>query len=104
MDIGINLYTHHYSSHCTDTNYGIYIKESASDLVAGLYRNSQCKPSVLLGKVIYRRGNFEVLAAGITGYKRLPITPAIIPSYKLSNFRISVLGVTGVHVSFELPL
>jgi hypothetical protein len=102
MDLGINLYTHHYSAQCTDLNPGLYLREN--DWIVGVYRNSACKPSFLLGKVVWKDGNFEVLAGAITGYPQRKLTPALIPSYKLGHLRISPLALTGIHFSYERSL
>ena len=105
LAIGLHLGTYHFdaSKGYNDFNPGAYVV--CDGWTAGAYRNSERKPSLYVGKTF--RYGVDITIGAVTGYKRAPLTPLLVPSYKLENgARLSLLlpaekGGGGVHLSWE---
>ena len=106
--IGFHLGSIHFpNKDFNNINPGIYLK-TENNYVAGGYYNSIRKPSFYVGKN-FEYKNFSIIVGGVTGYDRAIITPLVLPSVKLWDFRLTVVppvaGISSVvHFSYEWKL
>lgn len=106
--IGIHLYTWHFDKGAGYNNYNPGIYAEKDNVVVGIYYNSERNTSVY-GGYIFKSvlGTPIDLVLGIvTGYRQEPFLPLVIPSVKISDFRISIVPNTeksgwGMHFSYE---
>lgn len=79
--IGLHLGTVHNSKVFNDFNPGVYaVLENG--VTAGTYFNSERKQTFYAGKT-WSAGSFAVSAVALTGYRRAPLVPGLIPSVSL---------------------
>lgn len=103
--LGVHLLTWHSAgcwegpSGCHSYNkatVGVYARE-AGGLTVGAYRNSYGEPSAYAGWTWETRDRrFSLLVAGVTGYRRAPVTILVAPSLRVpliqsSAFRLALI-------------
>ena len=73
-----------------NVNPGIYYRHESPDwyknVVVGTYYNSERRQSAYAGVVYPLTDNIDVTVGAITGYKRAPVLPLVVPSF---HFNVS---------------
>lgn len=87
-------------------NPGIYFVWT-NNVLAGVYKNSYYRTSFMSGYVFKNVfGPIDLTVGGVTGYPKSKVMPLVVPSIKVSYFRISYLPPLdknggGLHLSTE---
>lgn len=110
--VGLHLGTVHRGQGFEDFNPGAYAVWS-SGATLGAYRNSEGRPSTYVGWT-WEAGPLAMTAIAVTGYRRAPVTPGLIPSVRVPlgrgfGARASLLlppekPARAVHFSVEVDL
>lgn len=105
--IGAHLVSWHPTSDSMRTvTPGVYVT-SCDSWAAGALRNSEGRLSTYAG-VSLPLGRFELLAGGVTGYRRARLLPFVVPSYRIGSARVSFVpnpfGPSALHLSYEAEL
>lgn len=106
LAIGLHIGTYHFdrSKDYNEFNPGIYAV--CDGWTAGAYHNSERKVSVYAGRT-FDVGPIDVTLGAVAGYRRAPLVPMVVPSYKIKDGpRVSLLlplekGGGGLHLSWE---
>ena len=105
LAVGLHLGTYHFdrSRHLNEVNLGAYV--ACDDVGVGLYHNSLGRPSVWAGYQ-FHVGPVDLTVGAVTGYRKAPILPLVVPSVRLGHFRLSLLLPIekrggGLHLSTE---
>lgn len=115
--LGLHLATVHSASGFCNVNPGAYAVW-AGGFTVGAYRNSECaKVSAYTGWTWQTEGRLRagVTAGLITGYRRAPVMPLLVPSLSFdlspsTTVRLSFVpkiekgGANALHFSLEFPL
>lgn len=108
LAIGLHIGTYHFdrSKDYNEFNPGIYAV--CDGWTAGAYYNSERKASIYAGRTFERvLGPIDITLGAVAGYRRAPLAPMVVPSYKIDGGpRMSLLlplekGGGGLHLSWE---
>jgi hypothetical protein len=110
--IGVHLGTVHQVDGFNNVNPGVYAVWQGGATV-GTYYNSERNQTAYIGWT-WDRGPFAITAAALTGYKRAPVVPGLIPSVRVpigdrAAARVSFILAPekqgrAVHISMEWAL
>jgi len=109
LAIGLHVATAHFSPGYEAFNPGIYAVCDAplvGPVVGGVYRNSEGRGSVYVGKV-FEVWRVQLVVGAVTGYEQQTVLPMVVPSVLLwEHLRLSLIapykgGAGGVNFSWE---
>lgn len=105
--IGLNLGTlHDHPAGLCGINPGLYVM-AESGWSGGVVGNSECRLGAW-GGFTKSHGVLSITTGVVAGYKSAPVLPLLMPSIKISHFRLTYLprspGSTsaGIHLSIEI--
>jgi hypothetical protein len=92
--IGLHIATAHFSPGYDSFNPGVYAvcdAEYVGPVVGGVFRNSEGRGSVYVGKV-FKVWEVQLVVGAVTGYERQSVFPMIVPSVLLwDHLRLSLV-------------
>jgi len=102
--LGVHLLSFHADPHQETITPGVYAI-APSGVTLGFYRNSERGRSTYLGWSLQGQ-HWAVTVGAVTGYRRAPVLPIFVPSYRFDNgIRLSVVpnpwGASALHLSKE---